>query len=178
MNLQAFAVCTVLFLLFGHAELAAQIVLEASFPGDPPSLVPSTSNHRYDFNDDGLPDLPFIDLTDGFAITIQDGADPGQQSYILPEVEDDVVLGLSQARVIGYFELDQTNGQKEILLAEKQGRRFVNPIIVDADGNVLWDGTSNTVLLTIADVDGDASCEVVVYNPQVPQVEVWGEDKG
>jgi hypothetical protein len=177
MNPSALAVCTVLFLLFGHGELAAQIVLEASFPGDPPSLVPSTSNHRYDFNDDGLPDLPFIDLTDGIVITIQDGADRAQQLYILPEVEDDVVLGVSQARVIGYFELDGTNDQKEILLAEKQGRRFVNPIIVDADGTLLWDG-SGTVLLLVADMDGDVCCEVVVYNPQVPQVEVWGEDKG
>ena len=48
--------------------------------------------------------------------------------------------------------------------------------MIDINGAVLFDG-SNKELLTIADMDGDNCEEIVVSNPAVPQVEIWGEKK-
>lgn len=186
MNTRAVCLCTGLLLAFGSTELVAQIVLEATYPGTSArSLFMPTNSPTLDFNDDGIQDMAVSEAdasTPKLQCAIVDGADPENRwTFFLPEPGDEIVVDVSRARVMGFYELDHTNDHKEIVIAEKWGRRYLNPIVVDADGRLLWsikDGTSNTMFLTIDDMDGDGREEVVVFNPQVPQVEVWGELNG
>jgi len=152
---------------FGATNLFAQIELEATFPGKATSgYTAPPIGTRMDFTGDGVPDMVFI--PDDFPVLIiQDGADPNQRWQVpLPS-------GII-AILIGFFEINHDPGFKEIVLAEKKGQRFINPIVIDVNGAVLWDG-SGKELLTIADMDGDTCDEIVASDPTVPQVEIWGE---
>ncbi len=159
---------------------SAEIVLKSVIPGTPTrGLYVQNPSAGMDFNGDGVPDISFI-VTDKALpklIVIVDGTDPEHRWTVLPEIGDEVALDFSRASVIGFYELDGSNDTKEIVLAEKQLRRYLNPVVIDADGNLLSelkDGTSNTVLLTIQNMEADVTEEVVVFNPQIPQVEIWG----
>lgn len=156
-----------------------QLVLEATYPGTSArGLYLPNDDTNMDFNGDGVPDLPLLEeegIT--YFVKILDGTDPAN-FWTIPNI--DVVLNVSRARVVGFFELDGSNDTMEIVIAEKRGRRLINPIVADVDGNLLsvWDDTDVVHLLTISNMDADVTCEVVVFNPQIPQVEVWGERKG
>ena len=62
-------------------------------------------------------------------------------------------------------------------MPRKQGQHFLNPAVIDAEGNLLsvWDDTDVVPLQAIVDLDDDGHDEVVVFNSQSSQVEVWGE---
>lgn len=162
-------------LLLSVGEALAQIELEGAFPGKAANgYTAPPIGTRMDFTGDGVPDMVFIP-PDFPVLIIHDGAEPTIQWFI-PEVDDTVIITFAKATVIGYFELDGSNSFKEIILAEKKGQRFINPIVIDINGTVLWDG-SGKELLTIANMDGDTCDEIVAGNPAVPQVEIWGEKK-
>lgn len=61
-------------------------------------------------------------------------------------------------------------------MPKKTDSATINPIVIEVNGAVLWDG-SGKELLTIADMDGDNCEEIVVWLPLGPQVEMWGEKK-
>ena len=127
-----------------------------------------------DFNDDGVPDVSFITKDSAHPkLEIVDGTDLETRWAFLPEIGDEVLLDFSRAHVIGFVALNPDDGLKAIILAERQGRRYVHPVILDAEGSLLWDG-SGRVLLTIGDREADLTERIVVFNPQIPQVEVWG----
>ncbi len=161
------------------AEVSAQQwQLLATFEGQPASgYVPPLGTGKLDFDGDGVPDLPYFetDSQGNVFLIIQDGADP-TNLYSLPEIDDEDMITFAKATVIGYFELDGSNTLKEIVLAEKKGQRFIHPVVLDVNGTVLWDG-SGTILLTVANMEADVDAEeeeVVVYNPAMTRVEVWG----
>ena len=164
---------TLIFSL-GATNLFAQIELEAAFPGNPTSgYIAPFGTGKLDFTGNGVPDPSFFktDSQGNVSLVIQDGADPANSfSLDLPERD------LARLSVMGYFEINHDPGFKEIVLAEKNGQRYINPIVIDVNGAVLWDG-SGKELLTIADMDGDNCEEIVVWLPIGPQVEMWGEKK-
>ena len=166
----------VLVLLLTSSNLFAQsLFLEAAFPGKATSgYIAPVGTSKSDFAGDSVPDLAFFPadtfIPDDFPVLIiQDGADPNQR-WQVPLPSGIIVV------LIGFFEINHDPGFKEIALAEKKGQRYINPIVIDVNGAVLFDG-SNKELLTIADMDGDNCEEIVVSNPAVPQVEIWGEKK-
>ena len=177
MNRCTVLVAAVVLLSAGVAD-AQQWQIVETFPGRPagtsffsPNNVELIVKVR-DFTGDGVPDQSFIP-SDFPVLIIQDGADSTNSFSIDHGPLAARLAGLS---VIGYYELAGSNNFKEIVLAGKKGRSYVDPIVIDINGAVVWDG-NNKLLLTIADMDGDACDEIVVGNPAVPQVEIWGEKK-
>ncbi len=155
----------------------AQIEMEAAFPGKATSgYIAPTGTGKLDFTDDGARGPAFFktDSQGNLYLIIQGRADPTNM-YLAP-LPPYGPSGEGWPTVMGYFELDGSNSFKEIVLAEKNGQRYINPIVIDVNGAVLWDG-SGKELLTIADMDGDNCEEIVVWLPIGPQVEMWGEKK-
>lgn len=143
------------------------LVLEATIPGTPASgFIVRNQVAARDFNDDGVPDLAMIDTSDEL-IVIVDGTDPENRWF----VGFDDVQG--EENIYLFIDLDPADGLKAILLAERRGQRYVNPFIIDAEGDLLWDGRGRG-LLAIDDREADLTERIVVFNPQVPQVEIWG----
>ncbi len=172
--------CAALIVSFNFTNLLAQIELEKTIPGRAARTFQidqsiSAPDYFMDYNGDGVPDPSFIavDPSDpsGNTLYIQSGADPNQRWEV--RIAENYDPGL--AILIGFVDFDGDN-LKEIILAEKKGQSYLNPIVVDVDGKVLWVGSGKR-LLSIADVDGDDCSEIVASNPSVPQVEIWGEGK-
>lgn len=159
--------------------LFAQITLEKTIPGKPTSGfgLPDEAG-LLDFNDDGRTDLALLETGEqGTTLSVVDAADyVVWRSFLL---DAGLPLDLDKATVVGFFELQggMHGAGKEIILAEQRGRHFLNPVILDADGNLLWEGPGKS-LLTVSNMEADITCEVVVFNPQGPtgpQIEIWGE---
>ena len=184
MKTNTFFLCATLLLACGSTDLFAQIALKQTIPGAPTQnfTVQIDGKGFQDITGDGKPDIAFFktDPQGQVSLAIVDAADYTVWRLIQLDGEVDIVIpntnGL-KAMVIGFFELDGSNGTKEIVLAQKQGRRFVNPIVIDVEGKVLWDGSSKT-LIGIDHMDGDVCEEIVASDPSVPHIEVWGEVKG
>lgn len=181
MNKSSLAIffATLMALAFS-TTLMAQLELEQTIPGVPTrdfifEIHGFNFPDRLDFNGDGVAEISLFktDPQGNVLLAIQDGADPSNRWW-LPEPDDEVVLDFKKATVIGYSELDGDKDFKEIILAQKKGQRFVNPIVMDITGAVIMDGTSNT-LLGIMQMDGDICEEIVLSNPDVPQIEVYGK---
>lgn len=150
----------------------------SSFPGRPASTLRVTDTQGAqgrDFDGDGVADRPFISGT-GSDMTIISGADPGQRWQIpLPN-------GII-AILIAFIDFDGKAGSngavKEILLAQKVGRRYVNPVVlynIDAtqgtyDVRVPDQGS---VLIGGWDVDNDGTSELIIADPIKKEVQVWG----
>jgi hypothetical protein len=142
------------------------LVLEATIPGTPASgFIVRDQVAARDFNDDGVPDLAFIN-TAAQLIVIVDGTD-FENGWI---VEFDDTSG--EENIYLFIDLDPADGLKAILLAERLGQRYVNPFIIDAEGSLLWDG-SGRGLLAIDGIGTDITGTIAVFNPQVPQLEIW-----
>jgi len=152
---------------------ATTLVLEATIPGKPAlNLVAYDQTAGRDFNDDGAPDPAFLSTSEVLPrqIKIVDGTNFVNGWVFHPELGDEVLLNLSLSQIVGFIALDPAASLKATLLAERQGRRYVNPVLIDADGSLLWDG-SGRVLLAMGD-DG-ANHRVVVFDPEIPQIEIW-----
>jgi hypothetical protein len=159
----------------------------------------------FDLDGDGVADRPYLQFEDDsphhlVALVVSDGANP-ENRWTVSLMEHEGLFYFSQPAsttqraslavpadvtadhregptLVRFVELDRSNDLKEIVMADKRGRHLYNPLIVDADGKLvshITDGTSNTILLGIFDVDGDGSSEIIVYNPTLVQVEIWGE---
>lgn len=179
----------VLLYFLSAADLLAQdtLVLEATYPGTSARglYLPNDDTHM-DFNGDGVPDMPLLQEEGiSYFLKIIDGTS-NTTGWTIPNI--DAVLNGSLAHVVGFFELDGSSDTVEIVLAEKRRRRLVNPIVLAVSNWELknpiitsiwgvWDDTDVVHLLTISNMDADVTCEVVVFNPQIPQVEVWGAAK-
>lgn len=167
-----------LILLFIATDSSAQLQLNLTVPGVPTSsYIPPLGTGKLDFTDDDVLDPSFFqtDAQGNAILVIQDGANPTNQ-WVLTGTS--VAAALQVSMLIGYFEIDGSNSTKEIVLAQKNGSHFLHPVVLGVDGTVLWDG-NNTVLLTVANMEADVDAEeedeeVVVYNPAMKQVEIWG----
>jgi hypothetical protein len=151
------------------------LVLEATIPGKPAlSLVVYDQTAGRDFNADGVPDPAFLSKSGVLPqqIEIVDGTNFVNGWIFHPELGDEVLLNLNLSQIVGFIALDPAASLKATLLAERQGRRYVHPVLVDADGSLLWDG-SGRVLLAVGDDGAGATDRIVVFDPEIPQIEIW-----
>ncbi len=176
-----------LTLSLSASNLLAQIELKAVYPGRPATvfgLITPNLTMRGDFTGDGIPDLLFFktDSEGNTSLAIVDGADYViWRALPIPILDDRVHPQFTSPIVFGGFELDGNTDSKEIIIAMvagdeisiKTGRGYMHPIIIDIDGNVLWDG-SNKILLGVAQFGGDESMVIIIADPFVPQIEVYG----
>lgn len=175
----AFTFCIGIILCFCFTPLYAQIELEAIYAGKPGGnfggLGVANLMTNCDFTNDGRPEMFFVktDAQGTTSLAIVDAADYTVWRF-LPEINDEVLVNFAKAKVIGCSELDGNKTFTDLILAEKQGRRFVNPVVIDVDGAVLWDGTSKT-LLGIAQMDADVCEEIIASDPIAQQIEVHGK---
>jgi hypothetical protein len=149
------------------------LVLEATIPGTPASgFIVRDQVAARDFNDDGVPDLAFINPSTQL-IVIVDGTNPENRWSTSGDADD------RPTEEVAFIKLEPGDGLggglKAIILLGRQGPRYVNPVIIDTEGSLLWDG-SGRVLMAIDDRGADLTERMVVFNPQVPQVEIWRAD--
>lgn len=176
---------TVLLLSLAAADASAQTWQKlASYPGRPATnLLVGTEGGIWrplmDFDGDGVADPSFIavDPNDpsGNTLHIQSGADSNQRWEVpLPS-------GII-AVLIGFLDFDGSN-PKEILMAQKAGNRYVNPIVlynIDATNGTYEVGVpdGSTILIGGWDInnDGDYELAVAAANQNLPagEIQVWG----
>jgi hypothetical protein len=185
---QIIAGIAALTVFFSTANLLAQIELKTVIPGRPATvfgLFRPDLNNSIDFTGDGIPDLLLFktDSEGNTSLAIVDGAD-----YVIwralpvPILDDRVYPQFTSPKVIGGFELDGNTDSKEIIIAIVAGdminittgrANYMHPLIIDLDGNVMWDG-NDKILVGVAHVGGDESKEIIVADPLVPHIEVYG----
>lgn len=167
------------------AQQVGMLVLEQSISGRPVSgFTHPASSPNIDFNDDGVNDLcAFMIKWDArsdslpFCLNVTSGIDLNQTwtialpQFTLPDFGQIVVLGFYN--VDGIVDMSQNNF-KEILFAEKQGRSYVNPSLMPAVDVFSFTKWENTVLLGIDDGDGDGKDEIIIYDPKLKQIQIWG----
>ncbi len=173
-----------LLLSLAAADARAQTwQMLASFPGRPASAfvfaagsVRFSVKDRLDFDGDGVAEIAMIAVVDPtnpnvVYLKIHSGADPNQQWQIpLPN-------GII-AILIGFLDFDGNNA-KDILLAHKVGRQFVNPMVlynIDVNSGTYEVGIpdGSTVLIGGWDLDNDGYYELVVGSPDKKEVQIWG----
>ncbi|KAA0225497.1 hypothetical protein EDS67_21650 [candidate division KSB1 bacterium] len=176
---------TVLLLSLAAAETSAQTWQKlASFPGRPAAnLLVGTDGgvwrSRMDFDGDGMADPSFIAVNpndpSGNTLHIQSGADANQR-WEVPLPSGIIAI------LIGFFDFDGSN-PKEILMAQKLGNRYVNPMVLynsDVTNGTYEVGVpdGSTILIGGWDLNNDGVYELVVAaaNPNLPagEIQVWG----
>ncbi len=172
-------------MLTAGAAHAQEWQLLASFPGRPAneSIASVTLNFtkvemRFrDFDGDGIADQAFISK-DGTKIRIIDGASL-TLGLLIPAVNKFYI----DDGIIGFVDFDGNAGSngavKEILLAEKSGRRFINPVVLynidpatGASVEQFFD--PGTFLLGLVDRDRDGRAELIIGDPKKKEVQIWG----
>jgi hypothetical protein len=183
-----FAAAVLVLSLTAADASAQQWQILASFPGRPAGVFLAGGNDGnnqirqalLDFDGDGVSDPSFIavDPSDpsGSTLYIQSGSDQTKTYRV------SIDLGPYNYRLIGFFNFDGTvnsDNPKEILIAQKAGRHFVNPMVFyNIDGDTgrhevgIPDGS--TVLIGGWDLNNDGYYELVVGNPGKNEVQIWG----
>ena len=176
--MKTLTILTSILMILLPMTAGTQIILKSTFDGKPLNLTPSTEFRKYDFMK--------IDKIDGESQSdkaVFQMSDEGLSLLILNENGNNFNIGmppgytLENAIVVGFFELDGSNTAKEIVLAKKaQGRRWIDPLVLDTNGQVLWQAAGKS-LLGVLQMDGDVCEEIIVYDPTDNRLEVHGEDK-
>ena len=133
-----------------------------------------------DFNDDGKRDLPVINKST-MTISVTSGADKSQKwEYVPPQ---GITSNMDYWKVVGGFrifadgfEYGNTSGLKEMVLAQKKGRRFSGIL---KNGRVKYEGgvvvfNKSYRLVGIDDYDNDNLFELLLYDRDAGRMEIWG----
>jgi hypothetical protein len=63
-------------------------------------------------------------------------------------------------------------------VAEKMGNRYINPKVIHSDDGYdtvkVESFAANSVFVAAGDVNGDGRADIVVFDPDVKEVQVWG----
>ena len=175
-----------LLIFLAQCQLWSQIELEKIIPGMSQAIyieVPDIDGEFKDFNGDHIPDLAFFEASPGddslFIRIVLTGVD--EEVWVTVANESGVFNSDSWV-IIGFTELDGNPESKEIIMAEKRGRRrFINPVVLGvvniADYTIwrcLWDGKGKA-LIGVTQMDGDDCKEIIVSDPAWPRVEIYGK---
>ena len=169
---------------------AQNLERKASFDGIPANnffaFDPSFSGGlHFDFNRDGIQDLPFLDVKDGTSNTLSiiNGANPNAK-WNIPLGYENLALNYERTRLMGFCEMDGDPGTTEIILADKIGNRFNAPVILSARnrGDVdLGDVVVTRILnspeyfaIGSNDMNGDGKIKIIVANKVKQTTEIWG----
>ena len=175
-------------MLTAGAAHAQEWQLLASFPGRPANASVASISLNFeeirvrwarfrDFDGDGIADQAFISK-DGTEIRMIDGA-TSTLGLLIPAVN----RFYTDDWIIGFVDFDGNAGSngavKEILLAEKSGRRFINPVVLynidPATGaSVARFFDPGTFLLGLVDRDRDGRAELIIGDPNKKEVQIWG----
>ncbi|RMD58835.1 hypothetical protein D6833_12365 [Candidatus Parcubacteria bacterium] len=166
--------------LFGQLKLEETIEGAPIFSVSMPNITPKCDFKQcMDFDGDGVQDFTL----DGKGndpvsdeIIIISGADPNQRWQIpLPNG----IIGI----LVGFMDLDGNAGSngavKEIVLAQKSGRRLINPTVLynidpETGANAVHIFDNGTVLMGGWDNDADGKIELIIGDRNRKEVQVWG----
>ena len=153
----------------------------ATFSGRPAGSSFFTADNweifALDFDADGVQDMAMNKKEmAGPSLVVVSGANPNQRWQI---PLSNGIIGI----LIAFMDFDGKAGSngavKEILLAQKVGQRFVNPVVlynVDATAGIyevrIWD--QGTILIGGWDTDDDGIFELVIGDQNKNEVQVWG----
>lgn len=174
-----------LLIFLAPSLIWSQIELEQIIPGMTQvnyMQIQDDNRDLRDFNGDGAPDLAFFETSSGddslFIRIVITGSD---EEVLVKAVNGGGLYNSESWVIIGFTELDGNPEFKEIILAEKKGRRrFVNPVVLAVDGldflvwQAIWAGNGKA-LLGVAQMDDDPCKEIITSDPAWPQVEIYGK---
>jgi hypothetical protein len=163
---------------FSGNDLFAQIQLITTIPGVPAMKSSNGDTHVLEFNNDDIPDISLlvVDPTDPniIYVSIYNGANPNQK-WEIPLPSGIIAI------LIGFYDIDGTvseSNHKEILVAEKKGKNYVNPVIIHSADNYetveYKSFGTNTVFVATGDVNGDGLPEILIFDPDAKEVQIWG----
>ncbi len=173
---------TITLLLFAVQAHAQMVVEWESAEGITPATlgleIDDMANYgvkRFDFNRDGIPDIPVFNRLQGDdQFGVISGNDPNTTwqfplTGVFPKVE---------IHLIGFFDVDNANGnEKEVILATKssslQAAREAAAVI-NQSGLVIQFSESD-LLLGIADFEEDDDLELLIGDTSARVLKLWGK---
>ena len=164
-----------LLLSFAAADASAQEwTMWATFPGRPANGFILPGPHAMDFDGDGVKDFAIVRGYDSSSplLFVKSGADPNQ-TWQIP-LPNNILIGMLLPAVMGFFDIFPDIEPKGILIAQKLGNRYVNPVVVNAGAGDDMAFGANMVFLTAGDINGDGREDIVIADPDKNEVQVWG----
>jgi len=180
--LKLFAAVALLLSLAAADASAQEWTMWATFPGRPASVFADIyiddiivgARDAMDFDGDGVEDFAIVRGYDSSSplLFVKSGADPNQ-TWQIP-LPNNILIHMQWPAVMGFFDIFPDIEPKGILIAQKMGNRYVNPVVVNVGaGNDMAFG-ANMVFLTTGDINGDGREDIVIADPDKNEVQVWG----
>lgn len=172
-------------------NLFAQIKLITTIPGVPaqryetePVDYKQGGDNIMDLSGDGVSDITLFKESDDLPteeivfLKITDGTDLNNRWEIpLPNGIIAVLIGFYNLTE-GSYKPGEGISFKEIIVAEKKGNKYINPVIISSDDNyetVEYESFgAHSVLVAAGDINGDGQAEIAVFDPDAKEVQVWG----
>lgn len=169
---------------FSDSNLFAQIQLITTIPGVPALKSSKGDTHVLEFNNDGVPDITLFKEADDLPteeiafLKIIDGADPNNRWEIpLPNGIIAVLIGFYNLTE-GSYKPGEGISFKEIIVAERKGKKYINPVIISSNDNyetVEYESFgANSVVVAAGDLNGDGKAEIAVFDPDAKEIQIWG----
>jgi len=180
--LKLFAAVALLLSLAAADASAQEWTMWATFPGRPASVFADIyiddiivgARDPMDFDGDGVKDFAIVRGYDKSSpvLFVKSGADRNQ-TWQIP-LPNNILIGMLWPAVMGFFDILPDIEPKGILIAQKMGNRYVNPVVVNVGaGNDMAFG-ANVVFVAAGDVNGDGRDDIIVFNPGAMEVQIWG----
>ncbi|NBC17325.1 MAG: T9SS type A sorting domain-containing protein [Bacteroidetes bacterium] len=168
-----------LFLLAPPAAAQPTLIYESE-PGlslvELGELIP-TFQGRFDFNGDGVRDLSFV-RGDGLldSLFVRDlTTNVLLARFSVTDVEQ--AMGSQDLRFLGYFDIDG-NGQKEAAFFDRNAQVLGLTAQIEGTAHSKQATAAPFVLpardVTVLDLDGDETPELIVANPETATVQIYG----
>lgn len=126
-----------------------------------------------DVNGDGVRDLIVSprDPATGQATGIVVKSGNSNQTWVYPI--NNLTFEKIEWIFIGFYEMNNDSPEKEAIFARKNGRTFVDPVILNQEAyyNVTF---TDILISSIFDIDDDGIEELQLYNKQTGFLEIWG----